>query len=55
MTIIEIRAFRNGGQMYQASGVQPSSPVKSEIRVLKSNGTVARSQIRLSGIFDSFS
>jgi hypothetical protein len=42
VTIIEIRPFRNSWQVYEAPGVQPYSPEKGEIRVLKSNGTVAR-------------
>jgi len=57
MTIIEIRPFRNGWQVYEAPGVQPvflsreqaidyatcrACFLSGEIRVLKSNGAVER-------------
>ncbi len=57
MTIIEIRPFRNGWQVYEAPGVQPVFLSREqaidyatyracfrsgEIRILKSNGVVER-------------
>jgi hypothetical protein len=57
VTIIEIRAFRNGWQVYEAPDVQPVFLIQEEaidyascracfrsgeIRILKSNGTVER-------------
>jgi hypothetical protein len=57
MTIIEIRPYRNGWQVYESAGVQPVFPQKGqairyaqsrasfrcgEIRVLDSSGNVER-------------
>jgi len=57
MTIIEIRPFRNGWQVYESAGVQPvflsqeqaidyatgrACFRSGEIRILRSNGTVKR-------------
>ena len=57
MTIIEVRPFRNGWQVYESAGVQPAFLSQrqaidyatcracfrsGEIRILDSNGTVER-------------